>query len=720
MLSFGLNPWLLVLSAFIAAGLAFWLYRTTTPEIARSRRILLGLLRFAALFLILFLLLEPVLRTIDREERRPVVAVLLDDSESLRITAAVDSSSSSLHAVIEDVLGRLPETLSESDIRFFRFGADLEAESDVRTLPDSLRFSADRTNISQALEDVRERLREENYRAAVLVSDGQYNTGRNPIYTAERYPVPIFTAVLGDTTRHVDVQIRRVTTNEIAYVGTVLPVQVGVRSEGLDGQDVTVSLLRNDIVESSERITLPEGESEVTVDLAVEPETEGLQRYTVAVTELPGEVTHRNNQETVTVRVLESRRRALLVAGRPGPDVASTRQLLLDDPTFEVSSFVQKDATSFYEGSFPGGVDDVDLLILLGYPGREADAGVVTQVADMIEEGIPVFYLLTTGSDIALLNDYLADVLPARADQVRGGFMEAAFVPTSAGLAHPILNIEDASPENWRRFPPLAFSQTRWVASPDADILATTSVRGIDLDDPMLVVRRRSQHRSAALLGAGTWRWRNVPEDLSQLDHLWPSLFSNTAQWLTARADDRPVRVVPSRDVFAGDEPVQISGQVYDESLNPVDDASVEVNVTAPDGTVNPYVLNPIGNGRYTLDAGTFPEGTYRFEAEAIREGDTLGADAGGFAVGSLTLEFKETRANAPIMQQIARRSGGDVLDLSNPDAMSSVLSSTANLASLIVEREAEMDLRRHHIFLALIVLLLTAEWFIRKRSGMV
>lgn len=719
-LSFGLSPWLLVLSVLAAAALSVWLYHRTTPSLPRWKRIALGLLRFAALFLILFLLLQPVVRLIDREEKRPIVAVLVDDSESLRITSSPDSSVVSVRARIGRLLGELPVALQDADIHFFRFGAELDVASSRKIPSDSLRFDANRTNISQALDGVRDQMREENLRAVVLVSDGQYNTGRNPLFTSERYPVPIFTAVVGDTSRHLDVQIRRVTTNQIAYLGSELPIQVGVRTEGMGGQVVTISLLTDGAILSSERITLPEGSSEITVDLSVQPAAEGLQQYTVAVTQLPGEVTYRNNQESVAVRVLDSKRRVLLVGGSPGPDVASIRQLIMNDPTFEVTTLVQKDRRTFYDGDFPSSLHEFDVIILAGYPGRVAAEAVMQQIADAADTDTPVYFMLTASTDIRLLDQYFSEVLPVTADRIRTGFVEAALVPTPAGESHPILNIPESSVEAWRRFAPLAYSQTRWIPSPDANVLASSAVRDVELDDPMLVTRRRSVNRTAALLGAGTWRWRNVPEDLSDLEHLWPLLFSNTLQWLTAREDDRPVRVSPARDLFGGGETVQLSGQVYDESLNPVPDASVEIEVTAPDGTVFPYVMNSIGHGRYTLEAGTFPEGTYQFEAIATLDTEVLGTDNGTFAVGSSTLEFKETRANAALMRQIAQRSGGNVLDPDRADLISSTLSSSTNMASLLVEHESEMELRRRHIFLALIVLLLTVEWLIRKRSGMV
>lgn len=680
----------------------------------------MGLLRFCALFIVILLLFDPVLRMVEQDEQPPVVAVLIDESESLLMTSAGDSTTESVRERLSGLLEHLPSTVRDADLMFYGFADGMSDSKGERFSPDSFRFEGSRTNISGALEALRDRHREDNLTAALLVSDGLYNSGRNPLYTAERFSVPIFTAVMGDTTRHRDVQVRRVVTNEIAYVDTELPVQVGIRTEDMGGEAVVVSLLRDGEVLATQEATLPDGSSEMTLDLSVTPDEEGLHRYSVSVTRLPGEATYRNNQETVTVRVLSSRRSILLVGGAPGPDVAAVRQQFALDPSFEVTSFVLRSPGEFYEGSFPADLSEFDLIVLVGYPSEAATSTVTNRIRAAAEGGVPVFLMLTRGTETSALASAFGDVLPVVPEQARSGFVEASARPTAEGLRHPILEIPDSDEEGWRQLPPLTYSQTRWQTSADADVLARTLVRGVELDDPLLVVRRRTQNRTAAFLGAGTWRWRNLPEDLANLDHLWPSLFSNIVQWLTAREDDRPVRVVPTRDLFGGGESVELVGQVYDESLNPISDASVEIEITAPDGTVSPYMMNAIGNGRYILDAGSFPEGTYRYEAAAAADGRELGSDAGSFAVGGLTLEFRETRANAALMRQIAHRSGGEFLGDGGMDLFTSTLGSSGALASVTVERTTELELRRRYIFLALVIVLLSAEWFIRKRSGMV
>ncbi len=729
-LSFGVSPLLLIPCLLIAAALGFWVYRNTVPTLSPSKRIALTTLRVGSLFVVLFLLFKPIWENIRNTEQPPLLAVLVDDSQSLNLTVEEASDSLSISEQTRTAVRDFAGEQIPGSVKYFRFSSDVQqvgdsqvGNSQIRNSnapADSLGFSGDRTNVSQALAFVRERYKDENLQGVLLISDGQYNTGRNPIYLAERYPVPIHTIVVGDTTRRRDVQIRRVNTNEIAYVGDELPVQVGLLSEGFDGARVTVSLFENGVLLNTTNVDLPAGISEIPVDLFHTPEADGLRRYSVSVSQLEGEATFRNNTESFAVRVLENKKRILLFAAAPEPDVSAIRQLLAQDPNIEVTTFVQKSRSQFYDNSTPDSLDTYDAVILAGYPGKLSNSAVAADLAQSIDEGLPAFFILSRQTDLSLLRKTFAAALPAQPRVLRSNYIESTFIPTAEGLQHPILQISETPDEAWLTLPPLVFNDSRWQAAPNARVLATHQVRGIPLDDPMLIIRNQNRHRTAALLGAGTWRWKNLPEDLQTVAPFWVELFTNTLQWITTKEDDRPVRIAPVEDLFSGGAPIQFDGQVYDESLNPVDGAAIEIEVTQADSIRYPYTMEPVGNGRYTLNIGALPEGTYQYSAQAQQNGAVLGTDAGTFAVGSLTLEYKETRADGQLMSQIAQRSGGKVFASADPGDISSHLEASDSFVPIVFEERVESELWQRYIFFVIILVLLTAEWLVRKRSGMV
>lgn len=721
MLSFGLNPWLLLLSLSGAALLTYWAYRQTTPRLSSGRRTVLMALRFVALALVLFLLFEPVLRLLQRESHAPVLAVLVDTSQSLGLRSEEGAAPFDLAAVVREALRQLPVDEVPGTVRFFAFHSETRPLPDTETWIDSLVFDGARTNLSQALDYVRDALRNAPLRGVLLVSDGNHNTGRNPIYVAERYPVPIYTVVVGDTTRRRDVQLRRVTTNEIGYVGTEVPVQVGLRAEDYPNERVTVSLVQNGQVLHSQPVQLPASPDELPVDLRFTPTEAGLQRLTVSVSRLAGEATWRNNTETIAIRILENRKQVLLLAPAPTPDLAALRQLFEADPDLRLTTLTQKQRGQYYEGTPPADFSGFDLIVLAGYPGTAADATLVDRVAQAARNGTPLVFLLDRLTDQRMLAQRLADVLPATPQLIRPGFVEATFLPSAQGTLHPVMDTPEGSDTGlWRQLPPLVTSESRWQVAPDARVLGVTQVQGVPLNDPLLVVRERGRLRTAALLGSGTWRWKNLPEDLAVAANLWPALFENLNRWVTTPQDNRPVRVQPIQDVFAGGEDVQFTGQVYDESLRPMSTAEVEVTVTTPDGRELPYRMQSVGNGRYLLNTGPLPEGTYRFAAQARQADTSLGTDAGTFAVGGVTLEYRETRANASLMRQLAQRSGGTFRSASEIDRIPAQLTASDTFRPTVLEETQEVELWHRFAFLAAVLVLLTAEWFLRKRNGLV
>lgn len=759
-LSLGHSAWLLALAASAAGALTWWAYRHPTPPLSGGRRALLGGLRFLALAIVLFLLFEPVWRQISEAETPPAVAVLLDESESLRVTAAAGSTAGGASAEALPEAGAPADTtgdprpavrralaqlegsdLSNARLHFFGFS------NAARRLPggasealDALRFDGSRTDLTAALQSAREQLEGQNLRAIVLASDGQYNSGKNPLYWADRAPVPVHTVVLGDTTRQRDVVLRRAEANDLSYVDTAVPVRALVQAEGFGGQAVQVSLWDGQQRLDTARLTLPEGTAERAATLTFTPEEAGLKRLTASVARLDGEATYRNNTQSVALRVLEQKRQVLLLGAAPSPDFASTRRLLEQDPTAEVTALIPKQPGGFYGGTLPDSLSSFDVVVLAGFPGTAVAPQTARRVAQAISaEGLPALFLLGRQTDLQALQAYFGEALPAVPEQVRSSSVEALFVPTAAGQRHPVLDLPQATAPTagpvdtssagnappggagsgvWTRLPPLRKSQTRWQTAPDARTLATAQVRGVDTGEALLLVQRRAGQRAAMLLGTGTWRWANLPEALSGAASRWPALLANLVQWTSAAENDRPVRVEPVQPTFAGGDAVRLTGQVYDESLQPVDGASVEITLSSPDGKRYPLQMQGQGQGRYVLEAPALPPGRYDYEATAQKNGQTLGTDQGTFAVGSTTFEYRHTRANAALMRQIAQRSGGSFHAADDPGTLPRQIAE-AGLEPLVMRTPQETQLWQRYGFLVAALLLLGAEWILRRRSGM-
>jgi hypothetical protein len=670
------------------------------------------MLRFLALAIVLFLLFEPMFTSESTVVEEPVLGVLVDRSQSMSFADSLDgylSASDALQALDTETRGR--------QRRVFVFD---EQASPTDSLV-AVTFEGRASNIARSLQELEEALDGESLGAIVLLSDGIHNAGANPVRVAERYGVPIIAVAHGDSTVRRDLRIVQLLTNELAYAGTEVPVRVRVRNDGFPEQAVEVALSAGGMDVDRTTVRIPEGSGEVVVDLRFQADTPGLARLQVDLTRLDGEATWRNNTESMAVQVLDQRKQVLLVAGAPSPDVSAWTQVLDSDPDVDLAVRVQSGPGTYFNGELPDTLNAFDLLILVGFPGTATDPADSRILGDAVRDGLPVLFALDHATDFRMLQRDWSDVLPTTPETIRSTWQQVAFAPTPLALSHAIFETGGTRDAGiWQRLPPLRTTETTWTTGPGVDILASTRIRSVVLDDPLFVAGRSGRARAAVLLAHGFWRWKNVPEDLVDEAAAWAEVRSNLLQWLYVADDERLVRVEPARMVFTEDEPVQLRGEVYDEALTPLDGARVTVRIQAPDGTELPVGMRPLGNGRYEGDFGILPAGTYAYTADAEFNGAQMGSDEGEFVVGDRSVEFRQTRADHTLMRQIAARSGGQFLTSDQTASLGSVLAQLPSWRPSERVETAQIRLWQRMPFLILVVLLLTVEWFFRKRFGLV
>jgi len=130
--------------------------------------------------------------------------------------------------------------------------------------------------------------------------------------------------------------------------------------------------------------------------------------------------------------------------------------------------------------------------------------------------------------------------------------------------------------------------------------------------------------------------------------------------------------------------------------------------------------MQPRGNGRYALDIGSLPAGNYTYQATASRDEQDIGQDAGAFSIGKRTLEYRRTQADFDILRQIAARSGGAMFMADDPSGLEDAIRSASGYVPVSESSLSQVRLWQRYPFLVLILVLLSAEWFFRKRWGMV
>jgi hypothetical protein len=279
---------------------------------------------------------------------------------------------------------------------------------------------------------------------------------------------------------------------------------------------------------------------------------------------------------------------------------------------------------------------------------------------------------------------------------------------------HPIMRIGTTPEETrkmWAALPPLAASATLGGPRPGATILALTTAPGGGVF-PVVAVQRYGQGRSMVFAGEASWRWKMM---VASSDRSYEFFWRLAARWLSGASADPVAIAVP--DAPEPGDAISVDVYAHDSSFAPVADATVDATLTAPGGATTTIKLRHAdpASGRYTAALGPEQPGLYRIHAEARRGTTMLGTADRWMYVGGADREFADPRLNEGFLRRVARNSGGRYVRAAEASRVSSWLQATVPQNAAPERR----DLWHEPWAFALLVLLLSAEWILRRRWGL-
>jgi len=235
------------------------------------------------------------------------------------------------------------------------------------------------------------------------------------------------------------------------------------------------------------------------------------------------------------------------------------------------------------------------------------------------------------------------------------------------------------------------------AVKPGASIVATT---GDQQPLPALIVQRLGNGRSAALTVGDTWRWgMRKPEMHEDMDKFW----RQTLRWLIADVPGR-ITLQATHKADETNQPVTLQVRVRDQAFEPLDSVAVTVDVRQMT-TGNPSATGGIVKAEGFGDGSSVSEGNHRqaalddatpsrppavrltatpvpgerglFEAVYVPrasggyfaqatvsgpDGTRLGAAETGWTADLEARELQSVKANRPLLEQIARQTGGRII----------------------------------------------------------
>ncbi len=701
------SPYWLVLFIVVAAILTYFHYRRTHPPLPAKKRWLLASLRFTTWLLVLLLFLEILFILLIKHEEKPVLVLLQDNSRSLIARKDSMEVKTQYPKQWQSFVQRLQQQRKDVMIVPYLFGHYLKKGIHVD-------FSEEATNISKALEVVAERYEDLPLQGIVLATDGIYNEGYDPLFLADKLSVPIYTLLLGDTTTYKDCWIAAVDYNPVAYLDTEVPIIVHIQQQQFAQQKTIVRLWKDGKLQKQIPIILQEDET--LVEWYVPLQKEGLHHWVVELVPLKGEFNKVNNYYHVYIRVLRAKIQVVCIAGSDHPDLAAFRRTFSKDARFQYQVFIKKRPNQFYRFPNDSVLQRAQVVILHNFPQSPYDKPLLLKLQKgYFNRQFNLMVVVGKQTAMPLLMEVFGDMLPLTLKRLRRQWEEAQMALEPSYKVHSTFPpIEDF--DHWvEGLPPLLIPYEEWKANPQSHVFAYARIKGVITKIPLLAFLNQSGRRCIQWIGEGLWQFRLYSYLAHENFDYFDQWFLNLIQWLSVHQKGG-LFLRSAKQQYQAKQRIWLYAHLRDESLKPVEDAEIKLVIKGKDFE-NQYFMQPQGRGNYVFSLEELPSGTYQVYAEAYKAGKRLGSDQTGFVVGQTTQEYLDFVAKANLLRQLALRTSGKSFMTLND--LEQFLTNQWEAKAVYSVEEQVRGLHQWLPWLLLILLFLSAEWFLRRFWGL-
>jgi hypothetical protein len=706
--------WFIALAVALGLTLLRYAIGTDGPQKAWMRWGL-GLLRLSVLSLLCFLLLEPILKTIT-VETEPATVILVHDGTS---SQWVGKDSTVNRLALADWVNKAPLPFIEKgfEVENYIFGTQLvglnmnEWEDSIQST--QLLFDNPRTDIGSALEGLRDKFSHRNIAGVIFTTDGLSNRGRDPEFGSQLLEVPHFFVGTGDTTALRDIQVSDILCNEVAYLGNTFPLEAKIQARGFEGASVITSVHINGALKEERVWTVKTQLDSENIHFELDASTTGTFKIDVAC-RLQGEQNEAliaNNSKATFIDVLESKRKVLIVANAPHPDVAAIRNAVSANKHQTAEVIFSSELLNF-ENARIDILPQHDILILHNIPNRISP--VPSTISEAIVSDIPIFFIGGAISDLSQL--------PIERTGVE--IEDSDLLETVEGVPNPgfsLFSTPESMASQLMTWAPVNTIFGEVKASGSLEVLLYQTLGALKTEWPLWAFNKDAAgRRSGIILGDGIWRWRMENFLRDENFDVFDELINGSIQYLVSRDDIRRFRVeAPSK--LDEDERVRFSAQVYDASLKPTTEVDIPLTIRNKNDQEYDYYFS-VSEKRYRLDCGRLAPGEYTWSSSCLLDGE-IHEENGSFVITTLKAEMSSLPANHGLLKRLSVKSGGvylgalSSLNVNNSKWSEIVLGQTQK-RSILHEFTERLDLIRFELILWIVIVALSIEWVVRRRQG--
>ncbi len=739
------SPWpvLLVLGGVAVVTLpALLTYGAARGASSRWDRGVMAALRLGLVAILVFILFRPTLILTSVVPQRNFVGILIDDSQSMRITdqdgvARSDFVQATFGSEGSELLTALQEKFT---LRFFRFSRDASRLNDMADLS----YSGTATNLGNAMVRAQEELAGVPISGLVVFSDGADNSGEvlaESLLPLQAAGIPVYTVGLGEEELTPDVQISRVEMPRTVLAGTSLVVDVIVSHRGYSGRTVQLVVEDTGLLLASEDVTFERDGEPVVARVRIQAQDAGPRLLRFRVSIQPGERVTENNVRDVLVNVVNDAEKILYFEGEPRWEVKFLRRAVSEDENLQVvllqrtaeGKFLRLDVDNAEElaAGFPKTREELfryRALILGSVEASFFTHDQLDMIADFVSRrGGGLLFL--GGRNAFAEGGYqgtrLAEVLPVFLDdELSSGvgpyFDELFITPTRAGLTHPATQLgadnSEAVVERWEALPSVTTLNPITRLKPGATGLLTGGTEEDRERQVVLAFHRYGRGKVIVLPIQDSWIWQ-MHADIPLEDQTHETFWRQLLRWLTDGVPEQ-VGAQSERELVEPGQPVNLLVEVGDSAYAEVNNANVVAVVRDPSGDSMTITLDwdVEQDGQYGGRFLTTSPGLYEVSILASRGGDTIGTAVTYVEAAPSADEYFDASMRGTTLRRVADQTGGLFYTPENVATLAEDISFTGAGVTLTEER----DLWDMPILLFLVLGLMAGEWGYRRKRSLI
>lgn len=721
-------PWWVILFFFcLALVSALTQYRVTRYKLGRSRALIISFLRLGSMSLLVAFALNPSLATRTENRISPALAILLDTSQSMGQSASPDNVTrlDEAGALLTEGADPLLQALSEKfEVSLYGLADSLRPLEAGDLGP--LKAGGDKGDIGKALKALSGK-----NDIAFLLSDGNLKWNEKEAPPLQTISIPV-----GSPREYRDIMIKGIRAPVLAFRDREIVIDVTIKGYGYAGLILPVFLKDSEKLLTEKKIHFKANPGEVTTSLSFVPGEVGRKNLSISVPQQAGESIFTNNKIDLSIKVVRDKTRILMASGTPSMNYRFMRTALKSDPSIDLLSFVilrtpsdilnvpirEQSLIPFpVETLFMKELTHFDLLIFdnfnyslyLSPDHLESLRNFVKNGGSFAIIGGPdLFHERETGLSP------IEDVLPFRfiEKELYQRDFSRGVRSSREGAQHPIMRLSDDfgkhDAENlrfWQEMPPL-----KGINLTEAKRSASVLLESADgFPWPVLMASEYGKGRVLALATDDAWKWYMGLVARGEGNQAYLKLVHRMVRWLTRDEGLNPVQMIlPERAASTGQEiDVRIRFHGEDPARGAV--SAVSVSVLDPEGVkIESKLKSTPQPGEYLASFLPVKGGIYRLVIET-----PVGRLEESMVVAG-PLENFDAAPDHDQLKRISESTGGTYVFKGN-DILKAIEGLAQGAEKRFIE-ERRLPIWATPLVMAIILALLSAEWYLRRRWGLI